>query len=528
MDEQLELERRGEITTNKMRIFLACIFSAASIVGYFFGNVKPVVWFYAIGVGLYALPLFISSGFLAFNQFKSWVKYVCLPFEIGGLFIVQASNFFNEGEVWTLAVKTPFMYGVYYIFIAQAFLRFSPKFTLTTGLASMAQLGTLYVLLPVFTPVKWVSKGGVAFNPMAISVSDAVVALLFMFAMTVLLATGVRHVRSLVLRARESGQTAEKRLTSIRTMTEQSSEVVGELTGVIVSVGEIAVTNDDMSREQLSAVEETSATMEEMAASIRNIADQAKSQDDICDRNSQSMHNLNVMVKRVESLSSEAASSGGITLQRALAGEKELGRTVEGITRIQDASRRVAEIVNVINGIADRTNLLALNAAIEAARAGAEGRGFTVVADEVGKLAELSSRNAREIERLIQNTQTVTQEGVHSIEETVLALRSIIEGIKSMVNVTREVHSLVTEQSVAANEIVDQTERIQAVAREVRNATEEQMNGTREIMSAIDSINVSAEKFVRSSQTLRQNTKTLADLSSRLRDRSISFGDEKK
>ncbi|HHQ6613492.1 TPA: methyl-accepting chemotaxis protein, partial [Morganella morganii] len=164
----------------------------------------------------------------------------------------------------------------------------------------------------------------------------------------------------------------------------------GELAGTVSNVrdgvnaiyngaSEIAAGNNDLSsrtEQQAASLEETAASMEELTATVRQNADNAR----------QASH--------LALTASETAERGG----------KVVDDVVDTMRGIGDSSKKIADIISVIDGIAFQTNILALNAAVEAARAGEQGRGFAVVAGEVRNLAQRSAQAAREIKTLIEDS----------------------------------------------------------------------------------------------------------------------------
>lgn len=512
---QLDLEKRGERLANWLRLFLLLNFAAATVVGYFFGNAKEIFGFYLAGNALYAFSILISLVSLRFNLYNGNTKYFCLPFELSGLFLVIFSNLLLDRLYWTTAVKGTSFFAIYFLFIGEALLRFSPRFAIITGIACAGIFAAMNIIL-ISWGIRPLSSGAIVLLPDALSITDWAIGTIFLLAMSLVIGAATRFVRDLVLKSHQSEAQAKAHLEKLSEIIKESKSTVNDLTQTIQNMTRMGQTNEDLSREQLSAVEETSATMEEMSASIKSIADLAREQDELSELTMTAMRELEVKVRRVSHMGKEASDSGESTLSLAIAGENGLTKAVELIQSIQEGSRQVAEIVTVINGIADRTNLLALNAAIEAARAGAEGRGFSVVADEVGKLAELSSKNARSIEKLIQDQNLVTQTGVHSIEETFQAIKEIIKGIRTMVGTTTMAYELISESEKAYSRAAMDMQKIQDFARSMKNATEEQQTGSREILSAVDAINASAEKFVQASNILQESLNTLTHASDRL------------
>lgn len=509
MSEQLKMETQGERVTNYLRAFLALLFSAATVLAYFGGTLTPVVGYFAAGIGLYSVALFASIVILRLGRYTSNVKYVLLVFEILGLLLVNASFLFlDDATQWTAAVQNHSRHSIYFLFIAAALLRFSPRFTLVTGFACLGLYNLLYTLLALRPEIQIVGATPPG-SVQAISYVQWVIGSMFLLAMALVLTRATKWVREVVMRAQNSETAAQDHVMNLIELMAEANSTVHSVSKSTQGIIDISVNNDGLSQEQLSAVQETSATMEEMGASIDTIAVQAREQDDLCERNSTSMQALDGIIRQFQEISGEVDVSSRETLDTARSSEGELSAAIEGIQRIQASGAKIQEIVTVINDIADRTNLLALNAAIEAARAGEEGRGFSVVADEVGKLAEMSSSNARQIERLIDSNRSDIDQGVTSIDTTVKALQGIISKIKEMVGKIAMMNELTLEQGKTSNSVVSDTARIQRMAREMRNATSELVAGSNEMQNAMDSINTSAENFTRSSVELRKGAEEL-------------------
>ena len=524
MNKQLELELNGEKAANKIRLFLSFIFLFTTVGAFFAGTVNNIVQYYFTGLLVYCLAPLISTLIIRIYGYNSRLKYFTTSFEFIGVFIVCLSYQLSGDERYLIeGVTNHTLYAVWFVILATTILRFSPRFVIfSTSLATLLY-ALLFLLVLSETQTILIYSGLADYAKKELALPRIVFMLLFILIVGLILARGARYMRNIVMKSikseNEAHQNADRQLALLQT----SSKVTEDLDQAVKTINNIAVSSEDLSRDQLSSVEETSSAMEQMSASIQSISEQALTSDRLSSQNAESMERLDGITKQIEKISRDAHESGEGILERTLNGEQELETALATIKRIQEGSVQVSEIVTVINGIADKTNLLALNAAIEAARAGAEGRGFSVVADEVGKLAELSSNNAKMIEELIRGTSQDTQAGVNSIEKTVRSLQGVTEGVKNIVSLINEIYRSIREQSESARNVKEQTNTIQNIAREMKNATQEQFQGAREILKAVDSINQAADNVVKNHGRLHEAAENLSRTTTRLNKRIERF-----
>jgi methyl-accepting chemotaxis protein len=255
---------------------------------------------------------------------------------------------------------------------------------------------------------------------------------------------------------------------------------------------------------QASFIEETSSSIEQMAANIRSVSDAA-------DRANEKTSGLEAV-----------AGKGG----------KSVSDTIASIREIEDASKRVIQIIAMIQDMNEQTNLLAMNAAIEAAHAGQEGKGFAVVANEVKKLAEDGSNQAKQIVAYIDTMNERITNGVRLSDQANTSLTRISHDTKESADIVQEISAAMKEQSSGANQIVgavasvveathairqkaiDQDElgkrlqefmvKLVAVSTEIDVAAGEQIAGDREVVSAVQSVHNSSETNQKAIGTLQQ------------------------
>ena len=204
---------------------------------------------------------------------------------------------------------------------------------------------------------------------------------------------------------------------------------INDASGSISSgASEIATGNTDLSQrteEQASSLEETASSMEEMTSTVRQNADNART------------------ANTLASTARDQAQKGGDVVSNAVAAMSE----------INSSSKKISDIIGVIDEIAFQTNLLALNAAVEAARAGEQGRGFAVVAGEVRNLAQRSAGAAKEIKSLINDSVEKVDEGSKLVDESGKTLEEIVEAVKKVNDIIAEIAAASQEQSSGIEEV---------------------------------------------------------------------------
>ena len=244
----------------------------------------------------------------------------------------------------------------------------------------------------------------------------------------------------------------QSNLATVVSNVRQSSE------SVAAASAEIAQGNNDLSartEEQASALEETAASMEQLSSTVRQNADNARQANQL------------------------ALSASSV----AVKGGEVVGQVVTTMKGINASSKKIADIIAVIDGIAFQTNILALNAAVEAARAGEQGRGFAVVASEVRSLAGRSADAAKEIKGLIVASVERVEQGSALVDQAGATMTEVVSSIKRLTDIMGEVSAASTEQSAGVAQVgeavaqMDQTTQQNAALVEESAAAAESLRG---------------------------------------------------
>ncbi|AGN37693.1 methyl-accepting chemotaxis protein [Bacillus paralicheniformis] len=315
------------------------------------------------------------------------------------------------------------------------------------------------------------------------------------------------------------------------------NEMADSLRSLISTIQE-SVDNVASSSEQLTAsADQTSKATEHITLAIERFSSGAESQNEKVEASSQRLSQMNDKLNEIAGVSesitessgksTEIAETGGELVQQTVGQMNSINKSVrqaeQVVKGLEAKSKDITAILRVINGIADQTNLLALNAAIEAARAGESGRGFSVVAEEVRKLAAQSAGSAKEIEELIQDI-------VKEIEHSLNMFKSVNQEVQSGLEITEETETSFKHIYDMTNEIAGKLQTMNAAvehlstgSHEISDAVEEIADVSRESSAGIQDIAASAEEQLASMEEISSSAATLEQMAEELRDLTKKF-----
>jgi methyl-accepting chemotaxis protein len=336
--------------------------------------------------------------------------------------------------------------------------------------------------------------------------------------------SGFNQVLDAVIRPIQEGAKALEAMSTGDFTVRITSDLKGQHRRIADSINKLGESISAILQEVVDATQATSSAASQISSSSEELASGAQELSSQVHEIASAIEQMTSTIIQTSKSTNRTAENSKHSVEVAQRGGEVILQTVDGITKIAEVvskasdiiqelgknSQQIGDIVQVIDEIADQTNLLALNAAIEAARAGEQGRGFAVVADEVRKLAERTTKATKEIAQMIRKIQTDTKNAVESVNQGAIVVE---EGKKLASKAGQSLKEIIS----SANEVVD-------LANQVASASEEQSSTAEQISKNIESIshvtNESAsgiQQIARSADDLNRLTEKLSNLVSQFK-----------
>jgi methyl-accepting chemotaxis protein len=227
----------------------------------------------------------------------------------------------------------------------------------------------------------------------------------------------------------------------------------GDLESLCRGLNSLLESTGDLVKRVKSAVSEVRSGAEEISKGNSNLSQRTEEQASSLEETASSMEEMTSTVKQTADNAGQANQLAMAARQQAEKGGAVVGTAISAMAGINEASKKIADIIGVIDEIAFQTNLLALNAAVEAARAGEQGRGFAVVATEVRNLAGRSATAAKEIKALIVDSVAKVEEGSRLVDESGTTLEEIVNSVKKVTDIVAEIAAASREQSSGIEQV---------------------------------------------------------------------------
>ncbi len=509
----VSIRYRGPRLLNRVRFGLVALYAISTLVSLETTSRMQIIA-YCAGIGTMLAYALLFTIWHRVAAVPDWLPRTLLILDVLVLCLVLTVGVLGEPRDSKQILISPVLFTIFiYYIICAAFLQ-SPGFVVVVSVVSALSVVATAAVAHT-TGLRFTFNLQEAYREDTVAYALELTKIFFLFGAAFL----VRSVISIVAEREEVERTLEQLRESNRRLEENRLAMKQTADAMESSVQVMQYTLREHNTRldgQAAAVEEVSASMEELSASADSSQSAVQEQFRSLDRMSSETEVLESTFGRVVGSLATLRSAVEAARGHTNAISKLAGETQEAFENIIASFTRVSEINSIMAEIADRTNLLALNASIEAARAGEQGRGFAVVAQEVGKLAETSTRNARDIAGIIQDSETVIENARRVTAEAANRFFAQQKDFEHIGASERSLVAQVEEQKSVNERFVGAVGVVRRLGQEINRIGAEQKEGTHHIAQAISGLDEAIGELAGRSRELEQLVAGVEELASKL------------
>ncbi|MCP4130021.1 MAG: chemotaxis protein [bacterium] len=394
------------------------------------------------------------------------------------------------------------LFAIHYIALTLSIFYFDRRITIYTFILVVVSQSLLFIARPELIPTS--------------AKSDVLVRYLIYVWIGIGASFGSGATRQLLRLAIDKQNEAAQNLQELKDVAKAVAGSVEIMKTHALEQEKISTDMNEISQDQAASLEEISAFVEELASNSNTISGVAESLFSDIDSTVDSIKELKEMNDSVLENSAGIIDTLNEVSQYSENNSKQIQLTKEKSEILRNKSTEMSNFVQVINDIADQVNLLSLNAAIEAARAGEAGKGFAVVADEISKLAEATTINAKEINKIISENQSQMDESTQLIDDSSTMTEKLNEAILRIKDKVQEAGERMENIGMKIKSVREMNTNIHEASSSIENSTREQKTGTDESSETITNISFAAQKIVGISHSISKSNKTINDLTTQM------------
>ncbi len=401
------------------------------------------------------------------------------------------------------------LFAVHFLLLALSVFYFNARVPLFTLFLVLVSQTTLFIIRPELLP------GGPG--------SSLAIRYIVYVLLGIVSSLGSRATRDLMMLSIQKTDEAQSSLEAIRLVAGTVDRSVGMLSEESRAQDNVVSEIHQRTQNQAAALEEISASIEELSGNAESITNTARTLVEEMGITSESISDLQKVYDKIQTGSSSIINTIGEVKRYSNDSFGRMENTLSKFRVLEERGADMANFIQVINEIADRVNLLALNASIEAARAGEHGRGFAVVANEVSKLADATSQNSSEIEKLIRENRDLIDNSRVSLEESAGMLDRLNKAIIEITREITEVGGLLSDIGNTVKIITSLNSRISTTSHSIESSISEQQSATMESNKTVLLISESAQEVVNFASRISDSSAAIRKLSEDLGTMSRSM-----
>lgn len=466
---------------NNLRYIFILLFYVTALSAYKSGS-TPAVYLALFGSNTVYLMITIFWHFyLQKTQYKNWIRYVTTIIDLLLVFSVKYSFQYDSYNSWGMSIKEPASFIVFFLYINLAGLRLDKRFSIFTGFLA----AFLYILLVVLSILSgWMSFTGDParfLDPHLLRVPTEFAKTIFLIAASWIIAYLANDTRKFMGKLSESESKANHNNEIMQNIITKTEDVSHKLKLFIENLQEKTVEMKKVTAEQEESQKKDHESLHQLVNDSSEIDGISKAQLQLINKIQERVQKLNTstgIINNEATTSLEKAQIAHIATDESLL---SLQKTIQSVQEMKSQSQKILNISNSINEIADRTNLLSLNASIESARAGEHGKGFSVVANEVQKLADRSMESSKEIQTIITRTVKNIEQTSLLIEQTAKKLTEVSETNKNNESFLKGLTESIKTQEKQTFAVKNDSSNIAEIAENISELTEKQNQSLSEI-----------------------------------------------